>query len=315
MNEQISSETMTRYLYGRLDGPELDAFEDRLFADPDLAFEVDAAENDLVDLYVAGEMAAAESAEFEKHYLISARRADKVAAARAIKARLTPSTTAATVPSDGLSVWESIAAMLRPARVAMAGGLVALAVLLVAGYLLWDRAPEKQLVANKGPEIELPTPAPVNAVLTGTPELRPTPEQPPAATPSPQPADPRPAQPPAQKRPAVLAFTLVPPIRSGNRPVLEIPAGGGAVQFRLTDVVDDKYSNYRVELRDGSGGTVWTTVTGRIPARRQAMLTVSVPRPTLRPGSYELAVAGTTSDGSVEEINFFNFEVRSGPEE
>ncbi|MBK9155603.1 MAG: hypothetical protein IPM25_15570 [Chloracidobacterium sp.] len=314
-NEPTSIERLTRYLYGRVRGPELDAFEERLFTDSDLAAELDALENDLVDRYVAGEFGDAEAREFEQNYLVSERRAEKVRAARILSMRLGEDVPIVPAVAETTSFWAAFSAFFRPSRVAFAGGLAIAVISLAVGYLLWYRPPGERIAANDLPEIVIPTPAAVNALPTETPAMAlATPMLPPAAVPAPSPAGRQPADPPP-KKPAVLAFTLVPPIRSGSRPVLEIPGGEGSVRFRLAEAVDPRYTTYRVELRDGSGATVWDTEVGRSSVGRRGWLTVSVPRSSLKPGSYEMAVAGTTSEGSVEDVNFYNFVVRPGPEE
>jgi len=314
-NETNTNERMTLYLYGRLDGRELDAFEELLFADADLAAELDAHENDLVDRYASGEMSDAESREFKALYLISERRADKVAAARVINSQIARSAETVSPQSDKPSFWQAFAAFFRPKAVAFAGGLAALAILLIGGYLISLLTPDSRLVANGVPEIGSPSPQLTNGAVAATPEIRLPQERPPAATPTPGSNSRRPVNEAEQKKPTVLAFTLLPPIRSSGKPVLEIPAGTGTVRFRLTDVLDPKYTLYRVELRDGSGSDVWHTEVRRVSADSRGLLTVSVPGSRLRSGPYEMAVSGITGDGSIEEINFFGFVVRSGPEQ
>src|SRR5262245_12197631 len=75
-------ERMTRYLLGDLPESEQMAVEQEYFADPEKFEEVWAAENDLVDRYARGRLSRGERELFERNYLQSPKRRDRVATGR-----------------------------------------------------------------------------------------------------------------------------------------------------------------------------------------------------------------------------------------
>ena len=73
---------MIQYLLGQMDPEEQARLEERYMADPESRQELEAAERDLIDQYVRGELADPE--QFEKYFLNSPRRRQKVEFARAL---------------------------------------------------------------------------------------------------------------------------------------------------------------------------------------------------------------------------------------
>jgi len=68
-SEQHDEKSMVRYLLGDLPAEEEARIEDRAFADRDYMGALDAAEADLIDAYVRGELSQAERRKFENRYL------------------------------------------------------------------------------------------------------------------------------------------------------------------------------------------------------------------------------------------------------
>jgi hypothetical protein len=81
----LDEPALRRYLLGMLPEVEAVALEQRYFSDPETFEQVWAAENDLVDDYVAGRLGAGERRLFTERYLASPRHRERVAAAAALR--------------------------------------------------------------------------------------------------------------------------------------------------------------------------------------------------------------------------------------
>src|SRR6266704_1593667 len=85
MSKQFNSRQATQYLLGFLSAAELERFDELSVSDDEFATALQAAENDLVDAYIQGELAGGERRQFESHYLASPRRREKVEFAQAFQ--------------------------------------------------------------------------------------------------------------------------------------------------------------------------------------------------------------------------------------
>ena len=83
---QNDQQTFRQYLLGKLGGEDLTAFEQRLLTDRRDDFEdlLAAAEDDLTDEYVGGQLSNEEREAFEKHYLITPGRHEEIEFARGL---------------------------------------------------------------------------------------------------------------------------------------------------------------------------------------------------------------------------------------
>src|SRR5262245_12113371 len=80
-----NDQTITQYLLGALPATEAERLDELSFTDEDFAATLKAAENDLVDAYVQGELTGDALAQFESYYLASPRRREKVRFAQAFQ--------------------------------------------------------------------------------------------------------------------------------------------------------------------------------------------------------------------------------------
>ena len=103
----------------------------------------------------------------------------------------------------------------------------------------------------------------------------------------------------------------MPPIRSGEKPVLKIPPKTQTVRLRLFDNFGDRYAKYLIQLNDENGNEIWNQEVKAGKKLPQKSITVNISGDKLKVGSYEIAVSGITADGSVEEINFYSFAVEA----
>jgi hypothetical protein len=336
-----NKEQAIRYLYGEHLEAERDDIEERLFTDEDFSLFVDDVENDLIDEYLRGELSFEEKRRFETKYLTTDGRRDRVALAGTLHEKVfagataTTETLAAETPPAGFG--EKIAAFFRFQNLALAGGFAAVLFLLVLGGVWLSTQPGDDIVKEKDtneneniappPDDPMPVPTPeenTNSASSeenkNTTESVPPPKPadanvkskpvapPPKAAPK-KPVRPKPA-PPVRQQPRIFIATLLPPLRSSKTPVLEIPAGAETVRLQLVDNFGAKYEKFLVELNDGIGNTVWSGEVKAGRAKPQKSVTVSIPNTAFGAGNYEVAVSGVTSDGSTDEINFYNFTVR-----
>lgn len=86
MSEQtFDQQIVTQYLLGALPEAEAERLDELSVSDDDFAAALSAAEKDLVDAYVQGELTGAELAQFKSHYLTSSLRREKVKFAQAFQ--------------------------------------------------------------------------------------------------------------------------------------------------------------------------------------------------------------------------------------
>src|SRR5262249_42649893 len=84
MNHELNKEeTIRRLLLGELPAAEQEEIEIRLLADAELQTTVEIAEFDLIDDYVRGNLTKVEPANFQRRFLNSSERRDRLETARA----------------------------------------------------------------------------------------------------------------------------------------------------------------------------------------------------------------------------------------
>jgi hypothetical protein len=278
--------SLRAYLLGTLSDAEHDAIEHEYFDRTDALDRVGAAEEDLIDDYLSGQLGAQERAQFERHYLASPRHRTRVALARALRQR---ASTAAEAPesSQPPSRRRSILAAWRAWPMSLQSAVAAALVVAIAAGV-WLAAPDV-----RRPDIGQGSPSPA-------PRAGNAPAPPPAVK----------AAPPA---PAVLAVTLSP---------LQ-PRAPGADQ--PTASIDPGIDIVRLELQEdpaapplGKGRAVVRTVDGRQVSRGAVVVDagsptrahLDVPAAHLPPDDYIVELYESTAGGrDVERYRYF-FRVR-----
>src|SRR5262245_34635249 len=131
-SERVDEVLLVKYLLGNLTEEEEARVEDQAFTDREYLSALEAAEADLIDAYVRGELSQADRRGFERRFLVSPRRRSKVEFARAlavVSSEAGPLAAAATQPPawqvlrDAIRGWNPV--------LRLAGGLAGL--LCVAG--------------------------------------------------------------------------------------------------------------------------------------------------------------------------------------
>src|SRR6516165_6072717 len=83
-SERVDEMLLVKYLLGNLTEEEQVQVEDRAFSDPDYLAALEAAEADLIDNYVRGDLSESERRSFERLFLTSSQRRSKVEFARSL---------------------------------------------------------------------------------------------------------------------------------------------------------------------------------------------------------------------------------------
>jgi hypothetical protein len=339
-------QTLTRYLLGSLGGPEAERLDELSVTDDEVAEALRAAEKDLIDAYVEGELRGAALEQFESHYMASPLRRERVEFARAFRLLAERSAAARAAEGGATAPAEPAPARKAPGVFSASGGLrfprpawrwgiasAALALLVAAGWLLFERA--------------RPRAGADRARTEGTaPDGRQTPERPegrraPGAeageelarggegdarpaeasrTDERGPAEERRAEAPREaarerearpRRSAVASFVLSPQVRGvGELRTISVPAEASDVAMRL-ELEPSDYTAYRVALLDRPGGrTLWRS--RRLGARAAGgakFLAIRFPAGLLRRQTYVLQVTGVAVGAPPEIVGDYPFRV------
>lgn len=301
-------ERLTRYLLGQLGPDEQALIEEQYMGDPDLHDELRAVERDLIDQYVHGEgrfasRLSAEADAFEKHFLSSPARRQRVEFARALRQSLdrTPSV-AETAVSDRTSAWpfrfpsrSPFWSLLGPAP-GRPWQLAAAALVILAGGWL-------AIVSRQGSSERPP------GAVSGPPAGR-TQQEPPASR-RPEAGQALGPETPSPLR--VATFVLIPSLtrNSDETPTLTIEA---SVDVRLQLQIEaGDYGSYRVVLRTADGDEVWRQ--DRVKPERTASgaaIVVTLPASRFSSQDYTIRLSGITPAGEVEEVSGYSFRVKRG---
>ena len=323
---------LTRFLLGETTEHERAEVEDRLLSDEEFYERLLAAEGELVDAYVRGELPAGERARFEESFSFSARRGERVEFARGLlesatrlheQESATPRAAAlASEESPGRSGWLASLFALPPAlRYALAA--VALAVMAVAVWLAIERRrarvePQQartEGVAPQRPEERTPgsgqngggaasrqqeegapsSRGPVNA----TPDAAHTPE-----------SDAAPERRATRARPVFATITLAPgslrdAAAAGNH---FIPRAATHLRVRLRLEVDG-YQSYLATISTPEGRRVWAGAARKDRERDAQSVALTLPAASLKRGDYVVELRGVAADGRSEPAAAYSFRV------
>lgn len=316
---------MLLYLLGELDEGERDRVEERYQADDDFYLRLRVAEDELIDSYVAGELAGADRERFERAYLTNPSRLRRVEANRELLELIDRQSSSHASRLRGF-----VGSLLRAApgrNMSLQYSLAGLLLLAVLAGLLWwlfaDGARARGELERARSEWRQKEDEYRRRLAES--EQRP-PAAAPAETPTPPPVarDEREEQ--AQRRPkrdgskeavgrergasAVVAFMLprggVRTPDAGSRPQGSLVIPRRAVLVRLTvDLERNSYAGYRVSIQKVGGGEVWNQLVpkGR-PGASTERLTFDLPSSLFRSGDYIVKVTGSATPGEEEILAF-----------
>jgi hypothetical protein len=275
---------LIRYLLGSLDEDETERLDELSIADDDFAWRLRAAENDIVDAYVRGDLSGETLDRFRSSYLSSPARREKVEFARAL---LTFTGRQSAPRTRG---WFSIPLVIPR----WAFGCGAAAAAIAAGFLIYNQRQLQiqvsQLQASHSELQQRERELRNELSEVSSPGTRRATEQPAGAI-------------------ATLAVLLPPPTRSAAHvPVVKLSPSAPRVGVGLQLEADD-FPLYRVTLKDAaSGRIIWRSgdMKSHAPGGH-TLVTIAVPAGLLKSGRYlaELSSAGARS----ESIANYPFDV------
>jgi anti-sigma factor RsiW len=286
---------LIRYLLAQMDEDEQAQIEERYVADPEFHQEVRAAERDLIDQYVHGELSNPK--EFETKFLSSLQRRQKVEFARALRQSLAESSVAGDSAVSDRERGLSLAERLRFFTSSSGGWQLAAAtvvILFIGGWLLvsWrDQTPTSQVAE--------------------TPPGQPVQGSPGAASPVPGPEVPAPSRPEVPPI-RVATFVLLPSLtrNSDETPTLTI-ARDVDVDVRLQlSLEPGDYDTYRVVIRTADGDEIWRQDGLKtVRASSGEALVITLPGARFSDREYTIRVGGVSAGGEVEETAGYYFRV------
>lgn len=334
MKQVIEEEVfLRRFLLGELDPEQRAEVEERLFTDADFFSLYRAAEDELIDEYLYGDLEGGERERFETAFLTTPERREALRAAAALRKYIQSRATDSPVsePAGGerrLHHWITlVGSRLRIRGPALQFTLAAVALLLLAaGALvivrsdLWRRPVPTQQARR-----EEPNPTPPHSAQsppeTGSQQNQNGGDSGPLVPPPPsqddkyRPSEARPKTPPlGRQAPPHVYAVLLPPsaqVRGGGEAYkVRLPARGTFVDFQLPLIEDSGRRIYQATLETDEGGRV-KTWTGLTPSKSKHGLAVVVraPQRLLRQQTYRIILKGASADGDLQIVNTFRFRV------
>lgn len=277
------------YILGLLDEAATERLDEASVADDVIAARLRAVEDDMVDAYVRGTLAADRLLRFERSYLTSARRRDKVAFARNFVRAVDRASAAAPVsPAPGASashrvVWRLVAVA---------------AVLVIACGGLWFQIVRLGHGASVAEQERMAFDRRTRDLQQQVADLRAAKD---AAVREAQHPAPAPAAP-------AIALVLLPQTRSvGPVPALVVPPRATRIAFELRFDSSDRIVTYQVGLRDpASNRVIWRSAW---MTTAESSLTVSLPAGLLKPQHYSLDLFARSAFADPDVVGSYAFEV------
>jgi len=291
----ISRQEAVQYLLGESTETEREALEQRCLEDEAVAEEIEAFENELVDDYVTGRLAAADQARFERGYLSAPGRAEKVTFARALRTRLGSGEEAPVPVPRVLSLAAAILLGIAGAYFAYRFNQARHEVSRLGGEQASLERREKDLARQLSEaraerdrlerELESARKA-AESYVSGTAAIPP-------------------------ESAGTVAFTLAGGLARdhGTPKVLQIPSGAREIRLSMP-LPSDPYVSYSADIRTPEGMKIWKAA-GLAARKAGAALTLdlTVPAGLLPAGDYIVTVQGFAPGGALEPLADFAFRV------
>jgi len=323
--KSLNGKLIVRYLLGDLPEEEQARLEDLAFSDQEQMQNVLAVESDLIDEYVRGELSDSERQRFERRFLVSSERRQKVEFARAL-ARIIPEATTEDAAQPAMvcapvSWWDSFIAFLRGLNPAFKFSMAAAAAALVIGvsWLITEtirlRAQVAQLRAERQTRQrqeealqqqvagERARGEDLAAQLDRERARRERSEE-------------LARQLERDRSHNGLSFIaslfLAPgiPRSAADRPKLVAPRTARLVRLQIGLERGDEYESFRVELYTRGGRQVWSQDNLRARTGRAGRsVNLNLPVSVLDTGEYELALKGVIAKEKIEDLGYYYFDV------
>ena len=322
MNELQEKEIAIKYFLGGLSANEQESLEERFFTDEKYGDFLDEIEADLIDEYVRGEFSDDQKQKFEKNYLVSDKRQNRVKAAVALweRERISAQKVKTVEVASSVTFWQKISELFRSPNFAYA--LSAIVVLLIGGVIFfnWQDQGKDIVVVTPTPTPLItptpfiPTPTPANTNTSENQNVNKSPENQSSNTEKTIESNKPKTEPENRKveapRPMIATFILSGGGLRGNDETqkLAVSAQTKTVLLKIEDEQISKYNRFQLQLEDENGAIIAT----RNLATKKTLKTLNfgVEGKTLQNKNYRLIVKGAKDDGGFEPINFYKFSVQ-----
>lgn len=316
-NQGLNDEVLSRYLLGSLPPEKAERLDELSIADDEFALRLDAVENDLVDAYARGDLSGDTLEQFQKFYLSSPKRREKVEFAKSLlrftekaapamaEAKSRPAIPNANPPHQILQ-GRLLRRWFTVPGIGLQGGLAAAALVLLAAasYLFVENDRLKQQAAEarhqqtalsqhaQDLEGQLKEQRTANSGLQKELEgLR--------------------ASLPGSRTLGTIAVLLAPQSR-GVSQLATISLPRGTIRLRVTlQLEPDEFSGYQVALKDPATGHVLWRNDKLLPKQEANARTVSVTLPAklLKAQNYVFELSGASRNTEPEFISSYPFRV------
>ncbi len=301
--ERVDEDFLLKYLLGTLPEEQQVQVEDRALSDAVYREALEAAEADLIDSYVRGELSPSDRRAFEQRFLASPQRRNKVEFARALARVSAEFSGAQALRPNRVFSWHILLSRIgtwNPA-LQLAGAMAVLLCVTGVSVLIVQNAGMRSRLST----LEAQRRESENREKALRQQL--AEEQARAVQ--------QPKQSPAERSgttPLLASLVFVPGLARAERDVQELALNPSGQLARLEVQLEsrDEFPRYRAELRTAAGDEV--LIRGNLARYRSAAgfsVSLDVPATALAPGEYELALKGING-GQASDIGFYYFRVK-----
>ncbi len=296
--ERVDEVLLQKYLLGTLSEEEEVQVEDRAFADAGYLGVIEAAEADLIDAYVRGELPSADRRRFEARFFLSPQRRSKVEFARAL-ARVAAESDISPVAVARPSAWQAFLEMLRSWNPAMqfAAGMAVLVLVAGTSWLAIRNGAMRSQVATLQAEQREAVRREAGLRQQLGERAAPESQKPPATS---------------EHTPLLASLVFLPNVvrSAGTVPQMTLTSGAQLAHLEIQLEPRDDFPHFRAELRTRAGEDVLSRA--NLTRRRTDggyAVAFDVPASALAAGDYELALKGIAGDQTTD-IGYYYFRVR-----
>lgn len=314
--------TMVSYLLGELPIDEQVKLEER-YTTNEFEFEsLLATENDLIDAYVRNELSTSQRLRFEKFFLISPKRRQRLAFAQALATYTSHHPMAKTISAQAAGVRSTLElayGWVRTQVPALRLAAAAAAVLILASTGIWimthrNPAPDSVAVVNESTAKSVePTKAPnpepspsLPAVVAKDQKGKETTSKEPNKSFTNQPKKPA-------GRMAPVAFVLTPEAVRGvesESNKLVIPKDNPNIQLKLELEDGEEYKAFNVEIDTVEGTKILDQKNIKVTKSRTSRLVIVDVKSQLLPtNDYIIKLAGINAKGEAEDFTSYSFSI------
>jgi len=133
-SREINDQLLKRYLLGELPAGEQRRLEEMFFSDAPAFERLSALEDDLIDDYVCDDLSASQREKFEKHFLVSPERRERLDLAQALVAAVSEQSKPIAAAQPAAPWWETVLDFLRLQNPTFRFALVAASLVILVSY-------------------------------------------------------------------------------------------------------------------------------------------------------------------------------------